>query len=128
DVVMLRALSFTLTGAAKRWVDRLTPGAVDNWDLLKNPFIQMYCPLSKTPKQLEDIYTSGRQEANHYTRHGNGEGRNNNNDRLAGIVSKLDNLGRDMKKLIENVYAIQVGCQLCGGDHLDRECPLSEEV
>nr|GEU81064.1 zinc knuckle CX2CX4HX4C [Tanacetum cinerariifolium] len=53
---------------------------------------------------------------------------NSNTDGLAVIVSKLDNLGRDMKKLKENVHAIQVGCQICEGPHLDKECPLNEEV
>ncbi|GJZ78228.1 hypothetical protein Tco_0642900 [Tanacetum coccineum] len=52
----------------------------------------------------------------------------NNTDGLAAIVSKLDNLGRDMKKLKENVHVIQVGCQICKGPHLDKECPLNEEV
>ncbi|GKA97186.1 zinc knuckle CX2CX4HX4C containing protein [Tanacetum coccineum] len=52
----------------------------------------------------------------------------NNTNGLAAIVSKLDNLGRDMKKLKENVHAIQVGCQICEGPHLDKECPLNEEV
>ncbi|GJW09404.1 hypothetical protein Tco_1575231 [Tanacetum coccineum] len=33
-----------------------------------------------------------------------------------------------MKKLKENVHAIQVGCQNCGGAHLDKDCPLNEEV
>nr|GEW49431.1 hypothetical protein [Tanacetum cinerariifolium] len=47
---------------------------------------------------------------------------------LAAIISKLDNLGRDMKKLKENVYAIQVRRQICKGPHLDKECPLNEEV
>ncbi|GJY00739.1 putative reverse transcriptase domain-containing protein [Tanacetum coccineum] len=47
---------------------------------------------------------------------------------LVAVISKLDNLGRDMKKLKENVHAIQVGCQICEGPHLDRECPLNEEV
>nr|GEW90167.1 hypothetical protein [Tanacetum cinerariifolium] len=47
---------------------------------------------------------------------------------IIAIVSKLDSLGQDMKKLNENVHAIQVGCQLCGGAHLDKECPLNEEV
>ncbi|GKA62843.1 hypothetical protein Tco_0762362 [Tanacetum coccineum] len=53
---------------------------------------------------------------------------NSNTDVLAAIVSKLDNLGRDMKKLKENVHAIQVRCQICKGPHLDKECPLNEEV
>ncbi|GJY48109.1 hypothetical protein Tco_0438065 [Tanacetum coccineum] len=53
---------------------------------------------------------------------------NSNIDGLAAIVSKLDNLGRDMKKLEENVHAIQVGCQICEGPHLDKECPLNKKV
>ncbi|GKB86182.1 hypothetical protein Tco_0958454, partial [Tanacetum coccineum] len=55
DAVMLRVFPITLTGAAKRWVDRLSPRTVDYWDLLKKAFIQRYCPPSKTAKQLEDI-------------------------------------------------------------------------
>ncbi|GJR87731.1 hypothetical protein Tco_0211742 [Tanacetum coccineum] len=34
-------------------------------------------------------------------------GSSNSNDGLAALVNKLDNLGRDMKKLNESVYAIQ---------------------
>ncbi|GKE36581.1 reverse transcriptase domain-containing protein [Tanacetum coccineum] len=40
----------------------------------------------------------------------------------------MDNLGPDIKKLKESVHAIQVGCQICEGPHLDKDCPLSEEV
>ncbi|GJR79290.1 hypothetical protein Tco_0150075 [Tanacetum coccineum] len=47
---------------------------------------------------------------------------------ITAIVNKLENLGRDTKKLKENVHAIQVGCQNCGGAHLDKNCPLKEEV
>ncbi|GKF50642.1 hypothetical protein Tco_0147109, partial [Tanacetum coccineum] len=53
------------------------------------------------------------------------------NDSSAGIaviINKLDSLGRDMKKLKENVHAIKVGCENCGGAHLNKECPLHEEV
>ncbi|GJX66173.1 hypothetical protein Tco_0300516 [Tanacetum coccineum] len=53
---------------------------------------------------------------------------NNNTDGLAVIISKLDNLGHDMKKLKENVYTIQVRCQICKGPHLNKQCPLNEEV
>ncbi|GJX54968.1 hypothetical protein Tco_0284865 [Tanacetum coccineum] len=49
-------------------------------------------------------------------------------DGLAALVNKLDNLGRDMKKLKESVHAIQVGCQICEGPHLDKDCPFNEEV
>nr|GEU51799.1 zinc knuckle CX2CX4HX4C [Tanacetum cinerariifolium] len=51
-----------------------------------------------------------------------------NTDGLAAYVSKQDNLGRDMKKLKENVHEIQVGCQICEGPHIDKECPLNKEV
>ncbi|GKC03362.1 hypothetical protein Tco_0994972 [Tanacetum coccineum] len=50
------------------------------------------------------------------------------NDGLAALVNKLDNLGRDIKKLKESVHAIQVGCQICEGPHLEKDCPLNEEV
>ncbi|GJZ64007.1 reverse transcriptase domain-containing protein [Tanacetum coccineum] len=40
DAVMLCIFPITLTGAAKRWVDKLPPGTVDSWDLLKKAFIQ----------------------------------------------------------------------------------------
>ncbi|GJX75510.1 zinc knuckle CX2CX4HX4C containing protein [Tanacetum coccineum] len=53
---------------------------------------------------------------------------NSSNGGLDALVNKLDNLGRDMKKLKESVYEIQVGCQICEGPHLDRDCSLSEEV
>ncbi|GKF06754.1 hypothetical protein Tco_0037422 [Tanacetum coccineum] len=33
-----------------------------------------------------------------------------------------------MKKLKESVHAIQVGCQIYEGPHLDKEYPLNEEV
>ncbi|GJU48929.1 uncharacterized mitochondrial protein-like protein [Tanacetum coccineum] len=56
DAVMLRVFPFTLTGAAKRWMDRLAPGTINTWDLLKKAFIQRYCPPSMTAKQLKDIH------------------------------------------------------------------------
>nr|GEV14102.1 hypothetical protein [Tanacetum cinerariifolium] len=56
DAVMLQVFPITLTGSAKRWVDRLSPRTVDFNDLLKKAFIQRYCKPSKTTKQLEDIH------------------------------------------------------------------------
>ncbi|GJS52479.1 hypothetical protein Tco_0625841 [Tanacetum coccineum] len=53
---------------------------------------------------------------------------NCNTNGLAAVISNLDNLGHDMQKLKENVHTIQVGCQICEGAHLDKECPLNEEV
>ncbi|GJU44810.1 putative reverse transcriptase domain-containing protein [Tanacetum coccineum] len=179
DALLLRGFLFTLTGSAKRWVDILTPGAVNTWDLLKKAFIQRYCPPSKTAKRLEDIhnfnqlsdeslyqawerynallYKCPTYDINNHQKgpiprmtptqtltaiqtmaahsqkwHEGASSRNISNssdtDGLAAVISKLDNLGRDMNKLKENVHAIQVGCQICEGPHLDKECPLNEEV
>ncbi|GKE91266.1 hypothetical protein Tco_1572361 [Tanacetum coccineum] len=30
--------------------------------------------------------------------------------------------------IMESVHAIQVGCQICKGPHIDKDCPLNEEV
>ncbi|GJV01762.1 hypothetical protein Tco_1335331 [Tanacetum coccineum] len=108
DAVLLRVFLFTLTGAAKRW----------------EPIPKM------TPTQaLMAIQTMG----DHSQKWHDGTSRMNisrsgNTDGLAEFISKLDNLKRDMKKLKENVHAIQVGCQICEGPHLDKEYPLNEEV
>ncbi|GKE97415.1 hypothetical protein Tco_0020766 [Tanacetum coccineum] len=68
--------------------------------------------------------------ADHSQKWHDGSRRTNNSssDEIATITSKLDSLGRDMKRLKENVHAIQVGCRTCGGTHLDKECPFNEEV
>ncbi|GJW66899.1 protein kinase-like domain, concanavalin A-like lectin/glucanase domain protein [Tanacetum coccineum] len=161
--VMLHIFPIILIGAAKRWVDRLSPGTVESWDLLKKAFIQRYCPPSKTAKQLEEI-RNFKQEGDEtlcqaweryndmlykcpthgidshqktmvdYSQkwHNSSSSRNidnnSNSEGIAAIVSKLNSLGRDMKKLKEKLLAISVGCQTCGGPHLDKECLLNEEV
>ncbi|GKD02812.1 hypothetical protein Tco_1177786, partial [Tanacetum coccineum] len=56
DAVMLRVFPITLIGAAKRWVDKLPPGTINTWDMLKKAFIQRYCLPSKMAKQLEEIH------------------------------------------------------------------------
>ncbi|GJR44347.1 hypothetical protein Tco_1312450 [Tanacetum coccineum] len=197
DAVMLRVSPITLTGSAKRWVDRFPPGTFDSWISLKKAFIQRYCPPSRIAKQLKEIHNfkqegdetlyqawewyndllykcpthdiNNHQKVNIFY---NGLGAMNNqlhdsqglipgmtpvqaltaiqtmvdhsqkwhdgssiisiegssSEGIAAIVNKLENLGRDMKKLKENIHAIQVGCQNCGGAHLDKDCPLKKDV
>ncbi|GKD03614.1 hypothetical protein Tco_1178588, partial [Tanacetum coccineum] len=170
DADMLRVFLITLIGAAKRWVDRLPPGTINSWDLLKKAFIQslgtdndllykchthdinnhqkvniFYNGLGALNRQLLDsqglipgmtpvqALTAIQTMANHSQKWYDGSSSRNiesssNFEGIAAIVNKLKNLGRDMKKLKENVHAIQVGCQNCEGAHLDKECPLNEEV
>ncbi|GJR97246.1 mitochondrial proton/calcium exchanger protein-like protein isoform X1 [Tanacetum coccineum] len=40
---------------------------------------------------------------------------------------KLNNLGREIKKVNEKVYVAQVGCKQCKGPHYTKDCPLKEE-
>nr|GEV86720.1 hypothetical protein [Tanacetum cinerariifolium] len=104
DAFMLHIFTITLTGAAKQWVDNLSPGTINTWDLLKKAFY---------PKH--DGSPSSRVS-------------NDNSYGIAAITNKLDSLGRDIKKPKENVHAIQVGCENYGGSHLNKESPLNEEV
>nr|GEY83323.1 hypothetical protein [Tanacetum cinerariifolium] len=46
---------------------------------------------------------------------------------LATIQSQLNNLGREIKKVNEKVYAVQVGCELCKGPYHTKDCTLKKE-
>ncbi|GJW41213.1 hypothetical protein Tco_0067058 [Tanacetum coccineum] len=48
-------------------------------------------------------------------------------DGLAAIQAQLNNLGREIKKVNEKVYAAQVGCELCKGPYYTKDCPLKED-
>ncbi|GJV40701.1 hypothetical protein Tco_1419141 [Tanacetum coccineum] len=48
-------------------------------------------------------------------------------DGLAAIQAWLNNLGREIEKVNEKVYAAQVGCELCKGSHYTKDFPLKEE-
>ncbi|GJY37934.1 DNA-directed DNA polymerase [Tanacetum coccineum] len=48
-------------------------------------------------------------------------------DGLAAIQAQLSNLGREIKKVNEKVYAAQVGCEQCKGPHYTKDCPQKEE-
>ncbi|GJW90686.1 hypothetical protein Tco_0168239 [Tanacetum coccineum] len=120
DAVMLRVFPFTLTEAAKRWVDRLAPGTINTWDLLKKAFIQRYCPPSMTAKtnlegpipgmRLAQALTAIQTMADHSQKWHNGM-------TSRSIRSSSSNDG----------LAALVGCQICEGPHLDKDCPLNEE-
>nr|GFD09883.1 hypothetical protein [Tanacetum cinerariifolium] len=43
------------------------------------------------------------------------------------IQAQLNNLGREIKKVNEKVYAAHVGCKQCKGPYYTKYCPLKEE-
>nr|GEV73427.1 hypothetical protein [Tanacetum cinerariifolium] len=113
DAVMLRVFPFTLTGAAKRWVDRLFPGTINSWVFSKRPLpkgLKAGLIPRMTPTQA---LTAIQTMVDHSQKWHDGTtstniGSSSSNDGLAALVNKLDNLGRDMNKLKESVHAIQV--------------------
>ncbi|GJV85499.1 hypothetical protein Tco_1525397, partial [Tanacetum coccineum] len=48
-------------------------------------------------------------------------------DGLAAIQAQLNNLGREINKVNEKVYAAQFGCEQCKGPHYTKDCPQKEE-
>ncbi|GKB03160.1 hypothetical protein Tco_0831249 [Tanacetum coccineum] len=48
-------------------------------------------------------------------------------DGLAAIQAQLNNLGREIRKVNEKVYAAQVGCEQCKGRYYTKDCPLKEK-
>ncbi|GKA67616.1 retrotransposon protein, putative, ty3-gypsy subclass, partial [Tanacetum coccineum] len=48
-------------------------------------------------------------------------------DGLADIQAQLNNLGREIKKVNEKLYAAQVGCEQCKGPYYTKDYPLKEE-
>ncbi|GJY40761.1 hypothetical protein Tco_0428031 [Tanacetum coccineum] len=48
-------------------------------------------------------------------------------DGLVAIQAQLNNIGREIKKVNEKVYAVQVGCEQCKGPHYTKDCPIKEE-
>ncbi|GJV29726.1 hypothetical protein Tco_1386174 [Tanacetum coccineum] len=53
--------------------------------------------------------------------------RTKTSDGLAAIQAQLNNLGREIKKVNDKVYAAKVGCEQCKGPHQTKDCPLKEE-
>ncbi|GKA31571.1 hypothetical protein Tco_0717876 [Tanacetum coccineum] len=88
---------------------------------------------------MKRFITSNKKVMRHYIKHGKAyhsqkwhdESRRTSNgcsDGIEAMTIKLDGLGKDMKKLEENVHVIQVGCGIYEGAHLDKDFPLNEEV
>ncbi|GJV50648.1 gypsy/ty3 retroelement polyprotein [Tanacetum coccineum] len=151
DQVMLRVFSMSLTGAAIRWLRNEPSGSITNWETLKMKFLNKYCPLASTTKKMEEInnfqqepdeslfrawkrfkellmkcpqhYLTDMQEVILFY-----NGLDVPTRQILDSKAQLNNLGREIKKVNEKVYAAQVGCELSKGPHYTKDCPLKEEV
>ncbi|GJT16206.1 uncharacterized mitochondrial protein-like protein [Tanacetum coccineum] len=124
DQVMLRAFPMSLTGAASRWLRNKPSGSITTWEDLKTKFLSKYYPPTRTAKKMEEINNFQQEpDENLYQAW----------ERFKELLMKsviqaqVNNLGREIKKMNEKVYAAQVGCEQCKGPHYTKDCPLKEE-
>ncbi|GJQ96990.1 retrotransposon protein [Tanacetum coccineum] len=119
DQIMLRAFLVSLTGAASRWLRNQPSGSITTWE---------GAIPSKTAVDAK-IAIQEMAEYSHKWHNGTSSRTRSTetSDGLAAIQAQLNNLGQEIKKVNEKVYATQVGCELCKGPHYTKECPQKEE-
>ncbi|GJU76635.1 hypothetical protein Tco_1273705 [Tanacetum coccineum] len=102
-----------------------------SWERFKE--LLMKCPqhyLTGMQETAKDAKTTIQEMAEYSQKWHNGTSRGRStktSDRLAAIQAQLNNLGREIKKVNEKVYAAQVGCEQCKGSHYTKDCPQKEE-
>ncbi|GKE07767.1 hypothetical protein Tco_1411318 [Tanacetum coccineum] len=143
DVVMLRVFPITLTRAAKRWTAKQLKEIrnfkqegdktlYQAWEWYNDLLYK--CPTHDiNSHQKVNIFYNGLGTMNRQLLDLQGQIPGMTPAQALTTIQTMadhsqNNLGRDIKKLKENVRAIQVGCQNCRGAHLDKDCPLKEEV
>ncbi|GJW41745.1 homeodomain-like protein [Tanacetum coccineum] len=121
DQVMLRAFSMSLTGAE----------VILFYNGLGIPTRQILDSRGAIPsKTVVDAKVAIQEMAEYSQKWHNGTSRSRSTETsygLAAIQAQLNNLGRNIKKVNEKVYAAQVGCKQCKGPHYTKDCPLKEE-
>nr|GEX96957.1 hypothetical protein [Tanacetum cinerariifolium] len=110
DQVMLREFLMSLTGAASCWI-------LDSRGVMP----------SKTTADAKVAIQEMAEDSQKWHNGTSMSGSTETSDGLAAIQAQLYNLGREIKKVNEKVYAAQVGCEQCKGPHYTKDCPLKEE-
>ncbi|GKA85344.1 reverse transcriptase domain-containing protein [Tanacetum coccineum] len=101
------------------------------WERFKE--LLMKCPqhyLTEMQETAADAKIAIQEMAKYSQKWHNGTSRGRStktSDGLAAIQAQLNNLGREIKKVNEKVYASQVGCKQCKGPQYTKDCPLKEE-
>ncbi|GJX68918.1 hypothetical protein Tco_0304645, partial [Tanacetum coccineum] len=123
DQVMLRAFLMSLTGAASHWLRNEPTSSNTTWMILDSR--------GAIPSKTAADAKVAIQEMDEYSQKWhNGTSRSRStktSDGLAAIQAQLNNLGREIKKVNEIVYAAQVGCKQCKGPHYTKDCPLKKK-
>ncbi|GKC37012.1 hypothetical protein Tco_1049396 [Tanacetum coccineum] len=119
DQLMLQVFHVSLTGAASRWLRNEPTGSIKTGEDIKTK-----CVVPKDAKKaIQEMVEYSQKWHN-----GTSRGRSiKTSGGLAAIQAHLNNLGREIKKVNEKVYAAQVGCEQCKGPYYTKYCPLKEE-
>ncbi|GJS09563.1 homeodomain-like protein [Tanacetum coccineum] len=126
DQVMLRAFPMSLTGATSHWLRNKTSGSIITWEDLKTKFLSKYCPSARTAKKIEEI-NNFQQEPDETLYQAWERFKELLIKCPQPIQAQLNNLGREIKKVNEKVYAAQVECEQCKGPYYTKDFPLKEE-
>ncbi|GJR80234.1 hypothetical protein Tco_0151019 [Tanacetum coccineum] len=155
--VMLRAFPMSLTGSVSCWLRNKPSGSITTWEDLKTKtldevssalfngdvgVILFYNGLEVPTRQIldskgvipsktaADAKVAIQEMVEYSQKWHTGTSRTRStktSDGLAAIQAQLNNLGREIKKVNEKVYAAQVGCEQCKGPHYIKDFPLREE-
>ncbi|GJR47056.1 hypothetical protein Tco_1315159 [Tanacetum coccineum] len=136
DQIMLRVFPMSLTKAASRWLRNEPAGLIEvilfhkgldvpTWKILDSKGVIPSMNVADAKKAIQEM-------AEHSQKWHNGMSTRtrstDTSDGLAAIQAQLNNLGREIKKVNEKVYASQVGCESCKGPHYTKDYPLKEKV
>ncbi|GJS06382.1 putative reverse transcriptase domain-containing protein [Tanacetum coccineum] len=134
DQIMLRVFLMSLTGATSHWLRNKPFSLIKTWEDLKTKFLSKYCPPARTAKKMKEInnFQQEPDETIYQTWERFKEllmktRSTETSNELAAIQAQLNNLGREIKKVNEKVYAAQVGCEKYKEPHYTKDCPLKEE-
>ncbi|GKC71039.1 homeodomain-like protein [Tanacetum coccineum] len=126
DQLMLRVFLISLTGAASRLCEVIL--VYNGLDFSTRQILEARGSIPT--KTVADAKKAIQEMAEYSQKWHNGTSRGRStetSDGLAAIQAQLNNLGREIKKVNEKVYAAQVGCEQCKGPHYTKDCPLKEE-
>ncbi|GKD98375.1 hypothetical protein Tco_1382272 [Tanacetum coccineum] len=151
DQIILRVFPMSLTGAANRWLRNNPTSSIITWETLKAEFLSKYYiqevilfykgldvptrPILDSKgaipsTKVADAKKAIQDMADHSQKWHNGTfSRTRSTDTSNGLVTiqaQLNNLGREIKKVNEKVYAAQVRFESCSGPHYTKDCLLKE--
>ncbi|GKC03141.1 hypothetical protein Tco_0994751, partial [Tanacetum coccineum] len=131
DQIMLQVFPMSLTGAASRWL-RNEPEVILFYKGLDVPTRQILDSKGAIPSMKAAYAKKAIQEMTDHSKKWHNKTSTRTriteaSDGLAVIQAQLNNLGMEIKKVNERVYAAQVGCELCNGPYYIKDCLLKEE-